>query len=125
MVPVSATTAPCPLSRQVGDDPGVPFWDCWESKKWNVRKGALDAVKEAAKKATRLAPADYGDLVRELKKVSVCGWGGGGGGVPRACVRARVFFFGGVITSARSAVAGGGGRLSLPPGTSVPQCTPL
>eukprot|EP00887_Chlorella_sp_A99_P000367 scaffold13.g367.t1 len=53
---------------KVGDDPSVAFWECWESKKWNVRKGALDAVKDAAK-VTRLAPADYGDLVREMKKV--------------------------------------------------------
>ena len=52
----------------VGDDPPVPFWDCFESKKWNLRKGALDRLRDAAR-APRLAPGDYGDVARELKKV--------------------------------------------------------
>lgn len=51
----------------VGDD-STPFWDCFESKKWNMRKGALDKVKDLAR-TPRLACGDYGDLCRELKKV--------------------------------------------------------
>lgn len=30
----------------------VAFWDCFESKKWNVRKAALDRLRDAAR-ATR------------------------------------------------------------------------
>ena len=52
----------------IGDDPPVPFWECFESKKWNLRKGALDRLRDAAR-APRLAPGDYGDVARELKKV--------------------------------------------------------
>ena len=51
----------------VGDD-STPFWDCFESKKWNVRKGALEKVKEMAH-TPRLAPGDFNDLTRELKKI--------------------------------------------------------
>lgn len=59
-----------PLSKSmviVGDD-SVPFWDCFESKKWNIRKGAIDKLKEAAK-APRLSPGEYHDICRELRKV--------------------------------------------------------
>ncbi|KAL6766815.1 TOG1 [Auxenochlorella protothecoides x Auxenochlorella symbiontica] len=59
-----------PLQKEVltiGDD-RVAFWDCFESKKWNVRKAALDRLRDAAR-ATRLAEGDYGAVVRELKKV--------------------------------------------------------
>ena len=51
----------------VGDD-SIPFWDCFDSKKWNVRKGALDKLKDAAK-VPRLAPGDFHDVCRELRKV--------------------------------------------------------
>ena len=48
----------------VGDD-RVPFWECFESKKWNVRKAALDRVKELAR-APRCAP---GPCVRVCVRV--------------------------------------------------------
>jgi len=51
----------------VGDD-SIPFWDCFDSKKWNIRKGALDKAKECAR-APRLASGDYGNLCRELRKI--------------------------------------------------------
>lgn len=51
----------------VGDE-SSPFWECFDSKKWNIRKGALDRARDAAKKP-RLATGDYGDLCRELRKV--------------------------------------------------------
>lgn len=51
----------------VGDE-STPFWECFDSKKWNVRKGALDKVRDLAR-APRLAPGDYGELAREMKKV--------------------------------------------------------
>jgi cytoskeleton-associated protein 5 len=51
----------------VGDD-SAPFWDCFASKKWNMRRGALDRVRALAA-APRLAPGDYGEVARELKKV--------------------------------------------------------
>ena len=65
--PVDILSALGKSTIKVGDD-SVAFWDCFESKKWNVRKGALDALKEAAR-VMRLAPAEYNDLVRELKKI--------------------------------------------------------
>ena len=52
----------------VGDD-STPFWDCFTSKKWNVRKGALDKVKEAARRAPKLALGDYNPICSEVKKV--------------------------------------------------------
>jgi cytoskeleton-associated protein 5 len=55
----------------VGDD-SIPFWDCFESKKWNVRKGALEKIKEVAKRNPRLASEDsssLNDLTREVKKI--------------------------------------------------------
>lgn len=55
----------------VGDD-STPFWDCFGSKKWNVRKGALDKIKELAKKNPRLVSGDsssLNDLTREIKKI--------------------------------------------------------
>ncbi|RMZ53878.1 hypothetical protein APUTEX25_005624, partial [Auxenochlorella protothecoides] len=59
-----------PLQKEVLTivDDRVAFWDCFESKKWNVRKAALDRLRDAAR-ATRLAEGDYGAVVRELKKV--------------------------------------------------------
>lgn len=39
-----------PLAKEsvmVGDDK-VPFWECFESKKWAVRKKALERVREMA-----------------------------------------------------------------------------
>lgn len=55
----------------VGDD-STPFWDCFESKKWNVRKGALEKIKELAKSNPRLSSGNsssLNDLTRELKKI--------------------------------------------------------
>lgn len=46
----------------------TPFWSCFESKKWNVRKGALDKVRDLSK-TPRLAPGDYNSLCRELRKI--------------------------------------------------------
>ncbi len=54
----------------VGDD-STPFWDCFESKKWNIRKGALEKVKELARSNPRLSSenSSLNDLTRELKKI--------------------------------------------------------
>jgi hypothetical protein len=56
----------------VGDD-STPFWDCFESKKWNIRKGALDKVKELARSNPRLSSGEssssLNDLTREMKKI--------------------------------------------------------
>jgi hypothetical protein len=64
-----------PLSKTsiiVGDD-STPFWDCFESKKWNIRKGALEKIKELAKSNPRLSSENsssaLNDLTRELKKI--------------------------------------------------------
>ena len=60
-----------PLAKEtltVGDD-RVAFWDCFESKKWNVRKSALEHFKGAARGPRLEAGADYGPLLRELKKI--------------------------------------------------------
>jgi cytoskeleton-associated protein 5 len=54
------------------DADAVPFWDCFGSKKWNVRKSALEMVRDAASKAVRLDPAErdsYASLVREFKVI--------------------------------------------------------
>ncbi|KAL4424717.1 hypothetical protein ABPG77_000060 [Micractinium sp. CCAP 211/92] len=53
---------------QVDDDPPVAFWDALEHKKWGLRKAALDKVKDLGS-TPRLAPGDYGDLVRAMKKI--------------------------------------------------------
>lgn len=50
------------------DDPPVPFWDAIEHKKWGLRKAALDKVKELGS-TPRLAPGDYGELCRVLRKI--------------------------------------------------------
>jgi hypothetical protein len=55
----------------VADD-SIMFWDCFESKKWNVRKAALDKLRAAAAAGPRLSPDPPGDtasVVRELRKV--------------------------------------------------------
>lgn len=53
----------------IGDD-SVPFWDCFESKKWNIRRAALDKVRDAAKRNPKLSPSnDYTSLVQEMKKI--------------------------------------------------------
>jgi len=61
-----------PLSKEklvVGDD-SVAFWECFESKKWNIRRAALDKVRDAAKKNPRLSgTADYNGIVAEMKKI--------------------------------------------------------
>ena len=54
------------------DAEAVPFWDCFGSKKWNVRKAALEMVRDAALRAVRLDPAErnsYASLVREFKVI--------------------------------------------------------
>lgn len=54
------------------DTEAIPFWDCFGSKKWNVRKAALEMVRDAALKALRLDPAErnsYASLVREFKVI--------------------------------------------------------
>jgi cytoskeleton-associated protein 5 len=54
------------------DEDAVPFWDCFASKKWNVRKAAVEMVKDAVTKAIRLDPqqsGDYASLVREFKRI--------------------------------------------------------
>lgn len=53
---------------QVDDDPPVGFWDALEHKKWGLRKAALEKVKELGR-TPRLAPGDYGELVRAMKKI--------------------------------------------------------
>eukprot|EP00889_Picochlorum_renovo_P005431 jgi/Picre1/32461/NNA_007807.t1 len=54
-------------SLTVGDDTFM-FWDCFESKKWNVRKAAVEKIKDVAS-VPRLALGDYSGIVRELKKI--------------------------------------------------------
>ena len=44
------------------------FYDKIESKKWQERKEALEAV-EALVKNPKLENGDYGELIRSLKKV--------------------------------------------------------
>lgn len=46
------------------------FWEGLAAVKWSERRDALQKVKGLAS-APRLAPGDYGDLLRELKKVIV------------------------------------------------------
>lgn len=56
----------------IGDDEeDVAFWDCFGSKKWHVRKSAVDKVREVVEQAVRLEPqnAEYSSLVRELKHI--------------------------------------------------------
>ena len=61
-----------PLGKEkvvVGDD-SVAFWECFESKKWNIRRAALDKIRDAAKKNPRLSgTADYNGIVAEMKKI--------------------------------------------------------
>lgn len=60
-----------PLGKEkltIGDDK-VAFWDCFESKKWNVRKAALDHFKASAKGPRLDESSDYSPIVRELKKI--------------------------------------------------------
>lgn len=45
----------------VGDDT-VSFWECFGSKKWNVRKAALDKVKEVAN-VPKIKNGDFGKFV--------------------------------------------------------------
>lgn len=52
---------------EVGDE-CLAFWDCFESKKWNVRKSAIDKIKDAGSQP-RLASGNYGPIVTELRKV--------------------------------------------------------
>ena len=59
---------------RVGDDEeDVAFWDCFGSKKWNVRKSAVEKVCEVVDGAVRLEPqnGEYSTLVRELKQILV------------------------------------------------------
>lgn len=56
----------------VGDDEDdALFWDCFGSKKWNVRKNALEKVRQVVDEAVRLEPqnGDYSSLVREIRRV--------------------------------------------------------
>jgi len=46
------------------------WWDNLQEKKWSVRKGALSTLKTLASKP-RLAPGDYSEINRELKKIIV------------------------------------------------------
>lgn len=55
------------ISLTVGDD-AYMFWDCFESKKWNVRKAAVEKVKDVAA-VPRLAPGEYSGIIRELKNI--------------------------------------------------------
>jgi cytoskeleton-associated protein 5 len=50
----------------------VLFWDCFESKKWNVRKSAVEMLCDVLTRAVRLDPScqqEYSSVVRELKKI--------------------------------------------------------
>ena len=53
------------------DEDEVAFWDCFSSKKWNVRKAAVELVRDAVSKAVRLDPhqPEYTSLVREFKVI--------------------------------------------------------
>ena len=43
------------------------WWANLQEKKWSIRKGALSSLKTLASKP-RLAPGDYSEINRELKK---------------------------------------------------------
>lgn len=47
------------------------FWAGLQEKKWLLRKESLTTLKDLANKP-RLAAGDYGDVIRELKKVKNC-----------------------------------------------------
>ena len=50
----------------------ILFWDCFESKKWNVRKSAVEMLCDVLTRAVRLDPScqqEYSSVVRELKKI--------------------------------------------------------
>jgi len=53
---------------QVVGELGRDWWANLQEKKWSIRKGALTSLKTLASKP-RLAPGDYSEINRELKKV--------------------------------------------------------
>ena len=47
---------------------GKEFWEGLGAKKWTERRDALAKLKSLASQP-RLAPGDYGDVLRELRKI--------------------------------------------------------
>ena len=47
------------------------LWEGLAAAKWTERRDALRSLRQLAS-APRLAPGDYADVVRELRKVRVC-----------------------------------------------------
>jgi cytoskeleton-associated protein 5 len=45
------------------------FYELCEAKKWQERKESLEKLQELLEKNPKLVPGDYGDLVRQLKKM--------------------------------------------------------
>ncbi|KAF6216569.1 hypothetical protein GE061_000912 [Apolygus lucorum] len=45
------------------------FYDQLEAKKWSERKEALDVLEKSLNEAAKIETADYGDLIRALKKI--------------------------------------------------------
>ena len=62
---------PMDLLEPVNILPMLPkdFYELLEAKKWQERKQSLETAKELIAKNPRLAPGDYADLVKALKKV--------------------------------------------------------
>ena len=62
---------PMDLLEPVNILPLLPkdFYELLEAKKWQERKQSLEAAKELIAKNPRLAPGDYADMVKALKKV--------------------------------------------------------
>ena len=56
------------LEKAPADKEQPKFWDAVVSSKWKERLGALSQLRELAD-CPRLAPGDYGDVARALKKV--------------------------------------------------------
>lgn len=48
------------------------FYEKLDAKKWQERKEALDSLDNLLKNSPKLESGDYADLVRALKKASVC-----------------------------------------------------
>lgn len=79
----SSTSADLTMSWQQGMDPyefaepvdvtkqlDKAFWEGLGEAKWQLRRDSLKRLRDVCA-ATRLAPGDFGDLMRELKKICI------------------------------------------------------
>lgn len=69
----SAEIDPLDFVQPVDILPKLPkdFYEKLESKKWQERKEALDCLEQLLSNTPKLESAEYGDLIRAIKKVCV------------------------------------------------------